>query len=141
MEEEQAILTISAYLYGSVNFPIPEEAMLCILTDRDVTMSTPASDLDVKTRELLRADVLKWVCLSPNKCGSVSDSDNGWSHSEGGYTLTSADKSLLKNEANSIYEKYDEATFGKSKVSVTSWGIKPADRELDGRPAFRSVNT
>lgn len=141
MSDEQTILTISAYLYGCVNFPITEEAMLCILSDRDVLMDTPVTELEAKTRDLLKADVMKWVCLSPNKSGSISDSDNGWSHSEGGYTLTSSDKTLLMNEANAIYEKYEEATFGKTRVKVTSWGIKPADIDIDGRPACRSVNT
>ena len=136
--------TVEDWLFGCVNFSVPQSAVDAILAQREVDGSQKyAKQVEViveageepKTIDirLLKADLLKWIIQGAGKVNSTSDSDNGWSHSEGGYTLTTEDKILLKDEANAIYAELEpESIFGKKKIKVHSMGIMPAKRNTDG---------
>lgn len=132
--------TVRDWLFGCVNFSVPESAVETILCQRDVDGDTDYADkesLPIDIR-LLKADLLKWIVLGPGKVNNVSDSDNGWSHSEGGYALSKDDKKMLMDEANAIYEELEPASvFGKKKIRMRSAGIMPAYRDLDGTPLPR----
>lgn len=122
------------YLAGSVNFPVPEEALVSIMIKRGVDPDTPYSEVEEKLRDLLYADLLVWAAMGVSRLGAVSDSDNGWSHSDGGYTLSESDKKRLLAEANGIYDKYDEETTMATRVRVVDFGIKKANISLNGWP-------
>ena len=138
---EEAIYTIEQYLYESVNFDVPESAVRGILKKRGVDGSEaydPDGEPSGTVAKLLYADLLKWICLGAGRTNRVSDSDNGWSHSSGGYTLSKDDKKLLMNEANAIYDELEpESKFGQTKIRVRSAGIMPAMRDIDGEPLPR----
>lgn len=137
-------MTIKEYIIGSVNYKVDEGAIESILIRRDVdgAQEYQPQSIEGVSVELLRADLLKWIVLGPSRTGDVSDSDNGWSHKEGGMTLSAKDKKMLRDEANAIYEAAGEtsSTFGKVHVKVTSGGIMPAMRAMDGRPLRRIIN-
>jgi hypothetical protein len=132
--------TVGDYLFGCVNFAVPEEAVRSVCAVRNIEPYTPyslAGDYVADVR-LLRADLLKWIVLGPGKVNNTTDSDNGWSHSDGGYTLSKDDKKLLMDEANGIYEELEpESVFGKKTIRMRSAGIMPAYRDLDGTPLPR----
>lgn len=130
------VRTAEDYIFGCVNFAVPEEAVKHLLDERGIEPGTPLSDLDKKTRELLKADLYVWICMGPSKVSSTSDSDNGWSHSEGGYTLSDEDKDRMLKYAKAIYEKYDEEFEYDDSVSVAieSFGITPCDYDEAGIP-------
>ena len=138
-----AVYTVEDWLFGCVNFGVPKEAILTILSGRGVDALCAYADRDLIGFDvrLLKADLLRWMVLGPSKVNSVSDSDNGWSHSGGGYTLSEADKKLLMDEANAIYEELEpESVFGKTKIRVRSLGIMPAYRDSCGMPLPRKVH-
>lgn len=126
--------TIVDYLLGCVNMDIPEEAIVRICIDREVDINEDIELLEKKEKDLCKADLYVWMCLGVSKRGTVSDSDNGWSHSDGGYTLSADDKKLLLKAANSIYEEYGEKTIGTTKFKVRSHGISPCNLTIDKRP-------
>ena len=142
--DNQQVYTVGDYLFGCVNFAVPQSAVDTILAQRDVDGSQKyAKEVNVTVGEgeepktidirLLKADLLKWIILGAGKVNSTSDSDNGWSHSDGGYTLSADDKIMLKDEANAIYEELEpESVIGKKKIKVHSMGIMPAKRNTDG---------
>lgn len=140
VDNTNGIYTVGDWLSGCVNFAVPDSAVDSILVAREVDGATAYGDreeLGIDIR-LLKADLLKWIVLGPGKVNNVSDSDNGWSHSDGGYTLTKDDKKLLMDEANAIYEELEpESVFGKKKIKMRSAGIMPAYRDLDGEPLPR----
>ena len=129
-------MTIREYIFGCVNFPVPDEAADYILAEREVNGSTDFATTDKRIRELLKADLYVWICLGPSKVNSTSDSDNGWKHSEGGYTLSDEDKDRMLAAAKAIYEKYDEEFDADDSVSVhvSSFGITPCDYNEAGFP-------
>lgn len=132
--ENNGIYTAGDYFFGCVNFYVPEEAAVCILANRGVSLNDEFSKLDKKTADLLKADLYVWICMGPSKVNSVTDSDNGWSHSEGGYTLTDEDKERMLGYANAIYEEYDEENPADPSVVVTvdSFGVMRADEDIIG---------
>lgn len=138
-EKCDAYYSVADWLYGCVNFEVPREAVLSVIANRGVNASDMYYD---DTREfdvrLLKADLLRWIVLGPSRVNSVSDRDNGWSHSGGGYTLSEYDKKLLMDEANAIYEELEpESVFGKTRIRMRSAGIMPAHRDCDGTPLPR----
>lgn len=134
--------TIEDWLFGRVNFEVPQCAVTSILAERGVDGSTPFDDAKEGTLDirLLKADLYRWIVLGPSKVNSTSDSDNGWSHSGGGYSLSEYDKKLLTDEANAIYGELEpDSVFGKTRVRMRSLGIMRAYTDLDGTPIERKV--
>ncbi len=147
--DTQKIYTVEDWLFGCVNFAVSQETADCILAERcvdgsqkytkiiDVTVGDGEEPKTIDTR-LLKADLLKHIVLGAGKVNNTSDSDNGWSHSDGGYTLSKEDKKLLKDEANAIYEELEPSSvFGKKKIRMRSAGIMQARYDLDGTPLPR----
>jgi hypothetical protein len=143
-EQASNTYTVEDWLFGCVNFDVPASAVTAILADRGVSPGTSfeafsAAGTTLPDKRLLKADLLKWIVLGIGKRNSVSDSDNGWSHSEGGYTLSKDDKKLLMDEANAIYDELEpDSTFGKKRTRLHSLGIMPAQRDTDGTPLPRN---
>ena len=139
-EEMPVIYTVKEWLFGCVNFAVPNSAVDSILMQRNADGDTPYFEretLPVDVR-LLKADLLKWIVLGAGKVNNTSDSDNGWSHSDGGYTLTKDDKKLLMDEANDIYAELEPGSvFGKKKIRMRSAGFMPAYRDSEGEPLPR----
>lgn len=132
---KNGVYTVEDWLFGCVNFAVPHDAVEYILMTRGIDGSASylaAKDGDTDLR-LLKADLYRWLVLGPSKVNNTTDSDNGWSHSDGGYTLSKEDKSLLAAEANAIYEELEpESVFYKRRITVHSMGIMPAKRHTDG---------
>lgn len=147
--DTQKVYTVEDWLFGCVNFAVSQDAVDRIFAERSVDGGQEyAKEINVTVGEgeepktidirLLKADLLKWIVLGPGKVNNTSDSDNGWSHSDGGYTLSLEDKKLLMNEANGIYEELEpESVFGKKKIRMRSAGIMPAYRDTDRTPLPR----
>ena len=157
---EKKVRTVRDYVFGCVNFQISDETAEHICDERgidpdktfDELFPKPTEDAtDVvseeenlepkRTKELLKADLYVWICMGPTKVNSTSDSDNGWSHSEGGYQLTDEDKDRMLAYAKSIYEEYDEEfDYDDSvEVNVSSFGIQPCDYNEAGIPLPHEV--
>ena len=135
-EVENKVRTAEDYVFGCVNFAISKEGVDYVLKERKIEAETAYEELDKQTKELLKADIYVWICMGPSKVNSTSDSDNGWSHSEGGYTLTDEDKDRMLKYAKAIYEKYDEEFDYDDSVSVAieSFGITPCNYDEVGVP-------
>lgn len=158
---EKKVRTVRDYVFGCVNFQISDETAEHICDERGIDPDKtfdelfPKTEADApdavaddenviepkRTKELLKADLYVWICMGPTKVNSTSDSDNGWSHSEGGYQLTDEDKDRMLAYAKSIYEKYDEEfDYDDSvEVNVSSFGIQPCDYNEAGIPLPHEV--
>lgn len=133
---ENNVRTAEDYVFSCVNFAVPQEGVDYVLDERKINAEKPYEELEKKDKELLKADLYVWICMGPSKINSTSDSDNGWSHSEGGYTLSDDDKDRMLKYAKAIYEKYDEEFDYDDSVSVAieSFGITPCDYDEAGIP-------
>lgn len=136
MEEEAKVLTIGDYIINKVKFEVPEDSVKVILVDRGLEYDTPYMDCEKDSLRLAYADMLKWIILGPSKFNNTSDTDNGWTHSGGGYELSDDDISALKAEANAIYSELEPESELKKKSTfrISSHGIKRANYTMWGQP-------
>lgn len=134
--ENEFVLTAYEYLINKVKFDVPKKAMLSIMAVRGIGFESLYEEADKDSLRLAYADLLKWFVIGPSKKNNVSDSDNGWSHSEGGYQITDEDRNEMKAEANAIYAELEPESVMKKRSSfrMVSHGIKKADRSLYGSP-------
>lgn len=133
-DTESDIFTVSDYLLNKVKFGMPRKALRALLADRELELDALYSDVGKDTLRLCYADMLKWFILGASKENNTSDSDNGWSHSGGGYELSDEDKAELKSEANAIYKELEPESVMKrrSVFKMQSHGVRRADTDLYG---------
>lgn len=131
MEE---VRTTYTHLINKVRFSVPKQAMLGILAERGLYPEEPYEDCDKDKARLAYADTLKWFILGPGKVNNTSDSDNGWSHSEGGFDVSDNDRKDMVAEANAIYAELEPSSMLKrrSTFRLSSHGICKANIGLDG---------
>ena len=136
VSEVEKAYTVEDYILAKVKFEVPVDALYPIFIDRGFEKSTPIIDCDMDKVRLAYADLLKWMILGPSKVNNTSDTDNGWTHSSGGYQLSQDDIKELKSEANAIYKKLEpESVFGrKSAFRINSGGIMRANIDASGNP-------
>lgn len=134
--KDTEILTVKDYLISKVKFDVPVKALVSILADRELDPASAFCDADKDTLRLCYADILKWMCVGPSKKNNVSDTDNGWTHSSGGYQLTTDDIKDMKAIANGIYGELEPTSaFGKKSVfRISSAGIMRGNKTLFGEP-------
>lgn len=134
-DTEDDVFTISDYLLNKVKFGMPRKALRALLADRELTLDTPYSDVEKDVLRLCYADMLKWFILGASKENNTSDTDNGWTHSGGGYELDDVDRAELKSEANAIYKELEPESVMKRKsvFRMLSHGVRRADTDLYGR--------
>ncbi len=135
-DKVETVYTVMDYLPAKVKFDIPKSAMLAIFADRDVDPATPYADADKGALRLAYADMLKWFVLGGSKENNTSDTDNGWTHSGGGYELDDTDRKLLIKEANAIYDELEPTSVIKNKTTfkIMSFGVRRADYDIAGNP-------
>lgn len=141
MEKETNAYTVLDYLANKVNFEVYRETVIGILADRGVDPSDMYVDSDKDAMRLAYADLLKWFLLGPSKVNNTSDSDNGWTHSGGGYDMSDDDRAEMKAEANAIYKELEPGSMLKKKSSfrIISHGVKRASYSPWGSPLLHLI--
>lgn len=127
-------MTIADFLYGCVNFYVPEEAVGTILARLGIDSDQLYVDLEPEMQKKCEAKLYEWIATSPSRIGDVSDSDNGWKHSQGGFSFTDADRRYYLGLANAIYEELGMEPVGKTKFKMNSHGISRANLTFGGDP-------
>ena len=127
MDKDNTIFTLEDALFSKVRFSIPEDTVRTILIER-------ALDGNMAYADASPSDVR--LAYGPSKINNTSDSDNGWSHTEGGFEMSERDRAELKAEANAIYAELEPSSMFKKKSSfrITSHGVKRADFSAFGCP-------
>ena len=100
---------ILEYLSGLTSFVFDKAVLKRIALDRGVMSVTSYSELDDKTKDLLRADLLLAAYLSPNVWASYTHSHGSYSQTTGSQTIYIEEKERIYNMLRNIYSKYDDA--------------------------------
>ena len=100
---------ILEYLSGLTSFVFDKAVLKRIALDRGVMSVTSYSELDNKTKDLLRADLLLAAYLSPNVWASYTHSHGSYSQTTGSQTIYIEEKERIYNMLRNIYSKYDDA--------------------------------
>lgn len=99
---------IIEYLSGLTGYVFDKAVLKRIAIERQVDLVTSYDELDVKTKELLKADLLLTAYLSPNVWASSTQSHGSYTKTIGSQTLYNEEKERLYNMFVSTYKKYDD---------------------------------
>lgn len=99
---------IIEYISGLTPYVFDKALLIRIAIDRGVIDITDVNELDSKTKDLLRADLMYETYLSPSIMASKSISHGNFSQSVGGQATYERDKSKLYNIVYNIYSKYND---------------------------------
>ena len=99
---------IIEYLSGLTQFTFDKAVLKRIAYDRDVIEVAEYEELDAKTKDLLRADLLYTAYISPNVWASSTNSHGSYTKSIGSQTIYAEEKERLYNTFVGIYKKYDQ---------------------------------
>lgn len=116
--------TVEQYVRGVVKMDIGDEVVANILFDRDLQPDSLISDLDKRTRMLLKADVYMACANMPSVSVSIEDADGNWKHKESGGQITNADKERWASMAQAIYSQYGENQIAKGGPRIHARGMR-----------------
>ena len=116
--------TVEQYVRGIVNMDLSDEVIANILSDRQIQPDSLVSNLDLKTKMLLKADVYMACSNMPSVKVSVEDADGNWKHKEGGGQISETDKRRWTAIANSIYAQYGVIRYTQLGPRVHARGMK-----------------
>lgn len=97
---------IIEYLSGLTGFVFDKAVLKRIAMERGVLNATNIGDIDKKTRDLLLADLLLTVYMSPNSSASITQTHGAYTQVVGSQTIT--DKESLYNMIVSLYRRWDD---------------------------------
>lgn len=100
---------IIEYLSGLTTFVFDKATLKVVAYERGVNDVMFFDELDSKTKDLLKADLLYIAYMSPNVWASYSQSHGNYTNSYGPQTLYEGDRERLYNAFISIYTKYNDA--------------------------------
>lgn len=106
--------TIAEHLRG-LSPLINEDGLRSILARRGFDGGTPYSEMTQRDIDLLEGFTYFWLSNLPVGGASVKDADGDWSHSEGGWQISKADKDRWFKLYKALYAKW-----GEEPVSVVS---------------------
>lgn len=106
--------TIAEHLRG-LSPLINEDGLRSILARRGFDGGTPYSEMAQRDIDLLEGFTYFWLSNLPVGGASVKDADGDWSHSEGGWQISKADKDRWFKLYKALYAKW-----GEEPVSVVS---------------------
>lgn len=107
------------YISGLTGFIFDKDVLQNVAYNRGVANATSFSDIDERTRELMRADLLYVAYCSPNTMASVSHQHGSYSNNYGSQTVTNKD--ALYKMFMSIYRKYGDPMVNTVESPSLQW--------------------
>ena len=111
---------IIEYLSGLTGYIFDKSILNRIAAEREVSDVTDYEELDAKTKDLLKADLLYTAYFSPNIMASSTVSHGSFTQTVGSQTLYAREKERLYNMFYYIYEKYEDDKLEEVKSNGAS---------------------
>lgn len=107
------------FISGLTGFVFDKAVIENIALSRGVIDYTEYAQLDQRTKDLLRADLLYTAYCSPNTMASETHAHGSFSKTTGSQTIT--DKESLYEIFMGIYKKYDDPMAETAAGSNVTW--------------------
>lgn len=105
--EANGIYTAQDWISSKMKL-LDDDGILACLAERGIEPSVPFASLSRRDRDLLLAEGLLSQILLCGTGQTVKDTDGNYSHSEGGWQITKADKTAWENLYNALRRKWGE---------------------------------
>lgn len=110
-------VNIIEYLSGLTAYVFDKAVLKRIALDRGVLDVEDCSELDTKTKDLLKADLYYTAYFSPNVWASSTHSHGSFSQTIGSQTIYNEEKERLYNMFMKIYKQYDDDKLSEVSAS------------------------
>lgn len=114
------VTTISEYL-KSVSQLITEDGLRYVLAKRGLDGDEDYSDLSERDVDLAEGTAYYWLSNLPVGGATEKVSDGGWSHSEGGWTVSKANLEEWLRKYRELFNKWDEPLLSKSRIKILNF--------------------
>lgn len=113
-------MTVNQFLH-SVNQLVTEEGVQYVCAKRKLKGTDSYEELSEKDADLLEGTMYYWLASLPVGGGTEKVADGGWSHSEGGWTVSKANIEEWKSRYRELFDKWDEPLIGNSKIRIINF--------------------
>lgn len=111
------VKTIGQFLQ-SVSQLVTDEAIQYVCAKRRLDAGTSLADISERDFDLAEGTMYYWLASLPVGGSTEKVADGGWSHSEGGWTVSSANIQEWKSRYRDLFDKWDEPLLGNSKIRI-----------------------
>ena len=111
------MLTVSDFL-RSISKLVTEEGVRYVCAKRRIEPGTPYTRLNERDADLAEGTMYYWLASLPVGGGTEKVADGGWSHSEGGWTVSKANIDEWRARYRELFDKWDEPLIGGSKIRI-----------------------
>lgn len=112
--------TISTFLKG-ISPLVTEEALAYVCAKRRIEPGEPFHSLDERSQDLAEGTMYYWLSNLPVGGATEKVSDGGFSHSEGGWTVSKANIEEWMRKYRLLFEKWDEDLIDRSRIRILNW--------------------
>ena len=124
MSETGSTYTAQDWLTAKMQI-LDGDGITAVLVERGISPDMPFDELTEKERDLLMASGLFAQILLCGGGSTIKEVDGSWSHSEGGWQITKADKNAWVNLYNILCEKWGEVNLlPKKGIRVHTRGMR-----------------
>lgn len=116
----EGLMTVEQYLH-SMSQLITDGGVEYVCAKRKIGKSTLYADLSERDSDLLEGTMYYWLSSLPVGGSTEKVSDGGWSHSEGGWTVSKANVDEWKSRYRALFDKWDEPLIGNSRIRIINF--------------------
>lgn len=113
-------MTISTFLKG-ISPMITEDALGYVCAKRNIDPEESLEELSEKDIDLAEGTAYYWLSNLPVGGATEKISDGGWSHSEGGWTVSKANIDEWMRKYRQLFQKWEEDLLDKSRIRILNW--------------------
>lgn len=110
-------MTISAFLKG-ISPLVTDEAVAYVCAKMRIEPETAFFDLSDKEQDLTEGTMYYWLSNLPVGGATEKVADGGWSHSEGGWTVSKANIEEWMRKYRTLFSKWDEQPLDGNKIRL-----------------------
>lgn len=116
-ESPTEVYTVKDYLQG-VSALLSEDALRAILAKRRLSPEIPLEELDERELDLAEAEVYYHLSSLPVGGATNKEVDGSWSHTEGGWTVSSENIKQWRQKYIDLREKWGEEVMTKRRIRI-----------------------
>ena len=110
-------MTISEFLKG-ISPLVTNEALAYVCAKRRLDADTEYIDLEEREADLAEGTMYYWLSNLPVGGATEKVSDGGWSHSNGGWTVSKANIDEWMRKYRLLFKKWEEEMLDRSTIRI-----------------------
>lgn len=112
-----SLYTVRSYL-GGISPLVTEDAIQYVCAKCMISADDVLYSLSERERDLAEGTMYYWLSNLPVGGATEKVADGGWSHSEGGWTVSKANIDEWMRKYRSLFAKWDEALLDRSRIRI-----------------------